>query len=258
MDTCSCWSSIIVSSGLMCLWLYDPLILLKAKAFIKRKIINSGLNAINMYAEYKKSNKNEMIKDGYHVDYVYLYVEDPISLDSLTTNTEYSSKVIRYDVTSYFRGEILKNSFSDNMNFEDFVNLCCNPNSNLRGMDPNKIYRLEVNYTFDYKTYKVIFDNVYNQSIKFPLYSETELRQKQCDEGILSATVQESDETGEEQDVTEELRQLAGPLGNFYKDHNLRIKKEWIPSVRNTCTIKIIDGTGDFKHINPTQTFICI
>ena len=58
---------------ILALWWYDPTLLLKLQRYIKHKATHMALTMVDLYADVKNSGKpNEMVKDGYHVNFVYL------------------------------------------------------------------------------------------------------------------------------------------------------------------------------------------
>lgn len=229
--------SLALPVGILGLWMYDHLLLIRAKHYLSQATYNLMWNSIKLYTHFN-NRRSEMVKDGYHIDYVYLVINDV-------------SKIKRYDVTSIFREQILVRAFeNDGMPLINFTNLCKEHSSNLNVDEVHTDILLDIRYTFDYKKYKIIYNN---ENIRFPIYSEGEIRDKGHDKGIISAylVVNESDEIGEE--VTEAIDRIAGPMANFYKDHNVKTKIEWILPERKNRFLKMIDSDINMKTYRPDE-----
>jgi len=217
---------------ILALWWYDPTLLLKTHSYIRRTSIQIIMSAADLYADFKGKRmlaSNEMIKDGYHVNFVYLDIIQ-----------EY--KIRRIDVTSIFRAEILKGTFQENFALSKFVKICAKPNSNIQTADLlTHSYRLEIDYTFDYKRYRVWFDTIRNPNVIFPIYKESELRKRMFLPKILSAILTNDPDSETGIDVTHKINEAAGPLGNFYDDVNLNVCKERaIPEIGNSNNLYLV------------------
>jgi hypothetical protein len=196
---------------IIALWWYDPTLLLKIQRYVKRTTTNLALSAVDFYVDLKEQ-KNEMVKDGYHINFVFLdFIEE--------------FKIRRIDVTSLFRAEVLKGTFQNQgLSLLDFVELCRKPNNNLYYNDGK--CRLEIDYTFDFKRYRVWYETDDNPTIVFPIYKESELRKRMFLPSVLSAILTNDPESESGIDVTREINEAAGPLGNFYDDkEGHRVKK---------------------------------
>lgn len=225
-------------------WTYDNLLLIKLQHYIRRQGWSLLWMLMKTYTKFK-TNKNEMIKDGYHIDFVYLY-EKPKS-----------GKTVKYDVTSVFRKEILEDKFNNGCELSTFVNSCCKSGSNLKPYDEDLYYRLEIRYTFDLDKYKVFFDTENNEKIIFPLYTEREIRTQRINnfnsDSIVSANLQRDEHDGGI-DVIKELKEIAGPLETFYKDKGLVTKVEWgFSNLSSEQYIFYITLDGEFHTIRSNE-----
>lgn len=244
-------------AGLLFLTWYDNLWLMKFQQYSKRKAMTLGWMAIKWYS---KQDKNEMIKDGYHVDSVYLYVHE-------------HEFIKQYDMLRIFRDLIRDEIIKQNrdLNIWDFVEACCDPDSNFDKVNKNYYHVLEVNYTFDLKKYKMIYDTTTNSDIRFPIYTEKEIRDRDVSKAgvnLAYLTHFEKPETIDpgSKDVTNDLKKIAGPLQNFYKDTKYFIKKDWfldpylglgkLFDSNENCFIHIIDFKGNSHVIKPEQEII--
>lgn len=211
-------------------WLYWEL----AKLHTKMQKSNSGLTT-------------EMIKDGYHIDSVYLYVHE----------TEF---IKQYDMLRVFREKVVQPEekplirIDGDLNIFDFVKMCCDPDTNFNHVDESLFYLLEVNYTFDHKKYRAHYDSKNNTKIRFPIYSDASIRDRDIfTAGVNSAQIAENEDDENGTDVTKDLKRFAGPMQNFYDDTEYIIKKEWFMGDRfpKNSFIQLIDFKGDFHVIPP-------
>lgn len=237
----ACASCYFPVSLVLMLWHYDNLLLMKLEKWLGKKVKNGIWEAFKLYSQLTK--KNDMKKDGYHVDSVYLYMR------------ENDTSIIRqYDMLRIFRDQIREENLAHNkeMNLHDFVELCCNPNSNFKQVDRDQNYVLEVNYTFDYNQYKVYYDTEQNPAIRFPVYTETQIYERDImASGITYAFVTKTADEDEGIDITEQVKKFAGPLENFYDDSEFVVKKKWLVDqsvVPANGYIKILDFKGE-EHI---------
>ena len=245
--------------GLVFITWYDNLWLLKLEQYAKRK--GASLFWILM-KWYSKKDKNEMIKDGYHVDSVYLYVHEP-------------EFIKQYDMLRVFRDLIRDEIIKQNKELDifDFITHCCDPDTNFDKVNKEYYHILEINYTFDLKKYKMIFDTKNNTNIRVPIYTEALIRERDVSKaGINSAFLShyEKPETDDPncKEVTNDLKKMAGPMQNFYVDTPYIMKKEWFldaylglgkafDSIEN-CFVHIIDFKGNMHVIRPDQKTLTI
>lgn len=226
------------------MWWYDPTFLIKFKNFSKRQLTNMAMNAIEIYSDMTHKRKSrEMIKDGYHVDFVFLIVD-------------LENKIRRIDITSIFRREVLKGTFDEGCPIYKFVNLCCTPNSNLKSLDLASDYRLELNYTYDHKHYTIWFEKSFNNVISFPIYEETKLNSIISLPRILSAVLQKTQgESGI--DITKEINEVAGPMGNFYDDiEEISVLKKWVFPNDTNFVLTVIDNNANIHTFDKTHKFL--
>lgn len=231
------------------LWRLDNLLLLRLERWIKRKTISLAWYIVKVYT--LMTQKNEMKKDGYHVDSVFLYTQDPGE-----------SYMKQYDTLRIFRDLIREEQLSigKSKNIYDFIERCCDPNSNLKQVDREKRYELEVNYTFDYNEYRIVFDTVHNPTIRFPIYSETDIRNRDImDGGINLAFIAKdpSDDTG--YDITPQMKRLSGPLENFYDNTEYKVCKSWLYKhsvLPENGVVKVLDFKGDEYVFGANDEFL--
>lgn len=227
--------------AVLMLWYYDNLLLIKLQKWLGRKLRNGVWEGMKLYTLLTK--KNEMKKDGYHVDSVYLYIREP------------EKSIIRqYDMLRIFRDQIREEKLSKNneMDIYDFIELCCDPNSNFKKVNRDQNYVLEVNYTFDYHQYKIFFDTNNNKTVRFPVYNESEIRNRDImNAGITYAYVTNNKDDDDGIDITDQVKKFAGPMENFYDDCEYVVQKKWLVEqsvVPPNGYIKILDFKGD-EHI---------
>lgn len=224
----------VVSAIILGLWKYDRFLLDKFERWGWKKLTSVGWFALQIYSRYK--DQNEMIKDGYHVDTVYLY--------------EHRSPTdcVRFDVLSVFRKEINKGTFTHKKSIDtvEFIKICSDSAGNFK-FNKDLDYELEVNYTFDRKQYKIIYATDKNNHIKFPVYSESEMAKADIDNGIISAQIIRDDPDKGGLDVDDVLLKFAGPKGNFYSDTDFVVKKSWLKfaDVDEQSKIQIMDLEGN-------------
>jgi hypothetical protein len=140
------------------------------------------------------------------------------------------------------------------LNIFDFIKLCCDPDTNFNHVDESLYYLLEVNYTFDHKKYRVYYDSKDNTNIRFPVYTDIAIRDRDIFVGgVNSAQISEIEDDENGTDITKELQKLAGPLQNFYDDTEYVVKKEWFMGERfpKNSYIQLIDFKGDLHVIPP-------
>lgn len=243
--------------GVVFMTWYDNLWLLKLQQYSKRKSMAIFWEFMKWYS---KRDKNEMIKDGYHVDSVYLYVHEP----------EY---IKQYDMLRIFRDlirdEIIK--FDADFNVWDFVEACCDPDTNFDKVNKEYYHALEVNYTFDLKKYKMVYDTRENKIIKFPVYKEIGIRERDISKaGISCAFLTHFPKLEQEdpnaKDVTNELKKIAGPMQNFYSDTEYVVRKDWFLDAflgvgksfdsNEECYIHLIDFKGESHVITPQEKYL--
>lgn len=225
-------SDYYLTLGILGAWIYDHLLLIKIKNYLKRKGSDIFWYGIELYHNYKNQLTDEMTKDGYHVDAVFLQEKNKgKGLDHM------------FDFLRVFRDLIREKKLQEGMTIQEFMKRCCDPRSNFKEFDPNNEYRLYVNYTFDYKSYTVIF----NQKVQFPIYSEKEIRDQLLDSGISMAEIVRNPHDTSGIDITHTVKQRAGPLGNFYSDVDyITVKFEDIDSrMPEDDYLRIVDVHGN-------------
>jgi hypothetical protein len=223
-----------VTCIIVALWKYDRCLLDKLQRWMWSKTSSISWSLFKLWAQYK--NKNEMIKDGYHVDSVFLY--------------EHHSPTFarKLDVLRIFRSEIVKETFTNkkHIDIEEFLSLCSDPETNFQ-YDSKLSYDLEVNYTLDRKQYKIVYSTDCNRNIRFPIYSESEVDNLDSDNSIISASIvrHSGDLNGIE--IDDVILKYAGPLGDFYDGTEFVVKKSWLQfsGIENNSKISIMDIGGD-------------
>lgn len=247
------WSTFAV----LLLWAADKNLLSKIWAFLASTGKQTAWSALTLYSNWKSTN--DMIKDGYHVDEVYLY-EYPES-----PSGEKSFREI--DVLRIFRQHIQLQTFthSKSIALVDFLEFCCDPMSNFTEYDRKAKYELVVSYTFDHKHYKIVYGTEEGpmKTIRFPIYTERTIRSKNMKlTGVLTAAMLTADIDADEGiDVYRQLKQLAGPMENFYSDSEYSIHKSHLHytglrvPVENMF-IKMLDLWGTEFIVKPEQTII--
>lgn len=246
MDITSLIPAIILAA-----WWYDPMLLVKARNRVVKPLVTHAVRTYHTVSDgcVQKADdrRNDMMKPGLHVDFVYLH-----------------NRNIKYDITSTFRAQLLSGAF-DRVPLLDFLETCCTANTNLRTIDRETYYRLEIRYTFDYNPYVINFDTEVNDRLKFPMFSEEDTREilatqeEPCK--ILSATIACG---GRETDFTEEMLRMGGPLNDFYFDHEIEVLKKWIPRewvpFNSIERLDVIDSSGVLHTIGDgcisTQLFM--
>jgi hypothetical protein len=239
------WSAAVV----LLLWAADKHLLSKIWTLLGSTTRQACWSALTLYSNWKHTN--EMSKDGYHVDFVYLY--EPTD----------DGKVNEIDLLAHFRHHINLKTFSHSkaIKLGDFIELCCSPDSNFKAYDPTKKYELLVRYTFDHKKYIVVFDSLSN--VRFPIYTESQIRQRNLkNTGVITSgllTANEDDEDGI--DIYDNLKVLAGPMENFYGDTEHKVQRHYLNytglriDVENMY-IKLLDFWGTEFVIKPKHNII--
>lgn len=243
------WEYLALFGTLFMTW-YDNLWLKKFLKFSEKNGKWAIWELMKLHARIQQNN--EMVKDGYHVDSVFLYVHE-------------REFIKQYDMLRVFREKLVEPSekptirIDSDVNFFDFVKMCCDPDTNFKEVDEDLFYLLEVNYTFDRKKYRIYYDSKRNTNIRFPVYSDKEIRERDIFEGgVNSALVTERDDDESGIDVTHELKMLAGPMQNFYDDTEYVTLKEWFMGDRfsSSHNIQIIDFIGEFHTISSDEKFL--
>ena len=126
VDRIMFFSDYTFTAVVLAAWIYDHTLLLRTRNKLVRGCTNILYYLVKSYHE--SAERNEMIKPGYHVDFVYLYTDNQ-----------------KIDITSWFRPEILAGSFKQ-LQIEDFFKSATRPTS--LSIDLTKDARIEVLYTF--------------------------------------------------------------------------------------------------------------
>lgn len=243
------WEYIALFGTLFLTW-YDNLWLKKFLKFAEKNGKWATWELMKLQTRLKSDN--EMVKDGYHVDAVFLYVHE-------------NEFIKQFDMLRVFREKLVEPNekptirIDSNVDIFEFVEMCCDPESNFKEADKDLFYLLEVNYTFDKKKYRIYYDSKRNTKIRFPIYSDNAIRDRSIfDGGVNSALVTENEEDETGSDVTKELKKLAGPMQNFYDDTQYVMLKEWFMGDRfpSSNLIQIIDFRGDFHLIKSGDEFL--
>jgi len=238
-----------LSAIILLLWTADKHLLSKIWALIASTGRKSAWYALGVYSNWN----NEMIRDGCHVDEVFL------------VESENDKEFRELDVLRFFRQQIVKQTITGKktMALNDFITVCCDPNSNFTKLDPNSKYELVVKYTFDHRQYIIVYDSCDTSSIRFPVYSEREIRERDIKQtGVLSAAqLSASKDADDGIDIYSELKMLAGPLENFYADTEFEIKRHHLnyAGLRfpvDGMYIQMLDGWANSYVIEPEKKVI--
>jgi len=218
---------------------------------------------LSFFSFFNRLGTNEMIKDGYHVDEAYLYEYSPGS-----------SSYREIDVLRIFRQQIQLQTFTNTKSCDlvDFIAACCDPQSNFTEWDNEASYELLVSYTFDHQKYKIVYGSrtetirvVNGATIRFPLYTERAIRTKNLRQtGGLTDAMLMMDENGSEDsgiNIYIPLKELAGPMGNFYTDTEFSVKKHYLQYTGlraqiDQMYIKMFDLWGTEFILRPEQEII--
>ncbi len=236
------WSTVVV----LVLWATDKHLLSKIWNMFSTTAKQVCWSALTVYSNW--NHTNDMIKDGYHVDFVYLH--EPIG----------DNQFREIDLLTNFRMHINQKTFTNKktIGLLDFIQLCCSPNSNFSAVDISKKYELVVHYTFDHKRYIIVY--TMEQPMRFPVYTEVEIRQKTLkNTGVITAgllTAKEDDDDGI--DIYQQLKMLAGPMENFYGDTEYSVKRHYLNYAGlkmnvETGYIKMLDFWGSDFILQPKQ-----
>jgi hypothetical protein len=251
-EACFCFLSVMWSTAvILLLWATDKHLLSKIWNLLASATRQACWSALTLYSNWRHSHANDMIKDGYHVDFVYLW--EP---------TE-DGQFREIDLLAHFRHHINQRTFTSTKSIQlgDFIQLCCTPDSNFSTFDAAKRYELVVHYTFDHKRYIIVYSM--DQSIRFPVYSEAQIRERSLkNTGVITAgmlTVKEDDEDGI--NIYEHLKKLAGPMDNFYSDTEFVVKRSHLFFAGLKIDVahlhlKMLDFWGTEFVLSPKQEII--
>lgn len=249
------WSTFAV----LLLWAADKNLLSKIWAFLASTGKQTAWSALTLYSNWKSTN--DMIRDGYHVDEVYLY-EYP---GSVTQDTTAEATFREIDVLRIFRQHIQLQTFTHakSIGLVQFIELCCDPMSNFTEYDRKARYELVVSYTFDHNHYKIVYGTGQADKVRFPIYTEKTIRTKDIKKtGVLTAAMLTAEADAQEGiDVYAQLKQLAGPMENFYTDTEYTIRKSHLHYTglrvpAESMFIKMLDLWGTEFVVRPEQQFI--
>jgi len=153
-----------------------------------------------------------------------------------------------------------KLALNKSMHIYDFIELCCDPDSNFTAVDRNKNYELEVNYTFDYNQYKIVFDTRENTTVRFPVYSEKAIHNRDImSGGITYAFIAKNRDDDEGIDITDQVKKISGPMENFYDDKEYIVEKEWLfrhSTIPETGYVKVVNFKGDEHVFSPEENIL--
>lgn len=249
------WSELCTAGVILLLWAADKHLLSKVGSLVSRAGTKALWHGVALYANWN-TKPNEMIKDGYHVDEVFL-------MESTGDNPEFRE----IDVLRIFRQQIVKEAITHRktMSIHDFIALCCDPHSNFNEMNPNARYELVVKYTFDHKQYIIVYDSSDSatSSIRFPIYTEREIRSRDIKQtGVLTAAqLAVSEDADDGIDVYQHLKMLAGPMENFYADTEYEVKRHHLNHAGlripvDKLFIQMLDFWGSPYVLGPDQKVI--
>jgi len=83
--------------------------------------------------------------------------------------------------------------------------------------------RIMMAYTHNNHEYYVIYHLKGLEEINIPMYTETEIKENKGTSGVVKAFCRDPISNKVTNTVTDVLRKLAGPMGNFYADLDLKI-----------------------------------
>lgn len=238
----------LISLLIVGLWKYDRCLLDKFQKWMWITFKSGAFHMFKLYSDYK--DRNEMLKDGYHVDSVFLFEHH---------SPTYSKKI---DVLRIFRDEIVKETFSHkhSLEFSKFLDLCSDVASNFQ-VNKDLRYELEVNYTLDRKQYKIIYSDDINSFMRFPIYSESEIaKNTDTSNCIISATIVRDPMQSSGIDISDVILKFAGPLGNFYDGTGFVVKRCWLSlaGIDEHAIIKLMDIEGNEYCIKNDDEFIAL
>jgi hypothetical protein len=234
------WGEVVV----LFLWAVDKNLLSKIWALIAAGARRFAWNALTLYSTWK--SPNDMVKDGYHVD--------EVNLIELSENGEWRE----IDVLRIFRNHIQHKTISKDspVDLLDFIQqYCCDPKSNFQAINPKAQYSLVVSYTFDLRKYKIVYD----KNIRFPLYSERQIRNKdlQTTGALTAGMLTLSEEADDGIDIYQHLKEFAGPMENFYADTEFPVMRKHLLytglNVPDNFFIKMLDLSGTEFTVRPSQ-----
>ena len=237
---------------ILLLWAADKHLLSKVWNLISSGSVKVAYSALNVYSNWR----SDMIEDGYHVNEVYL-------IERSSDPSEPDFREI--DVLRIFRQHINKLTFTNtkSISLKSFIELCCDPHSNFKEYDSECEYELVVKYTFDHRDYTIVYaedENGKGGHIRFPIYSIQSIHNRELKKtGVITAaqlTAKEDDDDGI--DIYTALKELAGPMENFYADTEYTIKKHHLRHVglrvrTDSMYIQMLDFWGSRFVISPDQ-----
>lgn len=244
----------LTNAFILLLWAADKHLLSKIWNMMWTAGKRAAWSGLTLYSNWRYSYTNEMSKDGYHVDFVYLY--DPID--------EQNNRSNEIDLLAHFRYHINQKTFTNNkpINLGQFIELCLSPDSNFNEYEASKKYELVVRYTFDHKQYIIVFDTT--TDMRFPVYTETEIRERSMknSDSIGSGYLTASEEDEDGINIYEHLKRLAGPMENFYAGTEYKVLRHHLNyaglkmDVDNGGYIKMTDFWGSEFCVKPDQSVI--
>lgn len=240
-----------LSLCILLLWKADKYLLDRIQLYLWNT--SKWLLWLIFYKWIQIKGRNEMIKNGYHVDSVFL----------IERHETYSRKI---DVLRVFRSEIIKETFTNEKSIEvsEFIALCSDPSSNFQ-YDAQYEYDIEVNYTYDQREYKIIYSTYENKHIRFPIYTESAIINTSATTGGLCSayfTREKNQVLGERNiDISDEMMKYAGPIGNFYVDTEYLIRREWLVSselIDEDSTVVLLDDWCVSHTLDKTEKYVKI
>lgn len=123
------------------------------------------------------------------------------------------------DITDQFN-KISKNKNKNKISWKDILNFV-DHEEHLKKLQESDKFHLDIKYNLEDDHYRIMYHYKDNEFIKFPPYTEEEIKQYKKNSAykrtILMAELN-CDETGNGQDITDIVKEYAGPLNDFYKD----------------------------------------
>lgn len=258
-------SSAAIHVAMLVLWAADRNLLAKVWYLVTGIVFKCVWTVAGWYA-MRRARDSGMIKDGYHVDEVYLRsytLEDPEVPDDSDV-----------DVLRMFRDRIRQREIGADRGIPvlEFVSSCCRPNSNFVTCDLSKRWQVFVIYTFDQRQYLIAYDSARPEptEIRFPPYPEDKLRasSRGLNEIVDAALVSSVSPGADGWDVTAVVQMAAGPMHDFYastphvvtREHlNFllqyleRVTPRGCPNVSSCFYLRVFDAWGTIYTFAPSD-----
>ena len=153
------------------------------------------------------------IQESYYFKTLYNYIYPPNQIIYAKLYNHYKS----INITDQFISIVNQND-STNIKWKDLLNLLDNNNYINQS-------HLDIRYMIGDNYYKIMYNYKKNDIIKFPPYIQDEIEQynkdKKYKKTILYAELSDKENM---KDITQLIKEYAGPLNDFYKNHhNIKI-----------------------------------